>query len=301
MKQKDQIFISYVREDLKLAKRLCIDLKKHELNVWIDFENLRGGEVWDVSIKKAIKNSRFFVILNSNNSVNKVGFGQNEIKVALEEIKNYPPNKVYIIPIRVDTCEIEYEELKHLHWIDMFPNWNAGIQKIIKSVGFELKHEPNANNHKYELPSIDLKVSDFNELAKAIDRGLNFKKTTSSLYENFGISFSDLSAILHISVRTMYARNRSGKKARFTPIESEKLYELSVFFDNLTRTLHNDKYIPTGKNLVAVWLHRSNPKLRENLKPIDLLINKLNFDELTRIFEEDMQVNEGNFTKRKDS
>ena len=69
-----QIFISYAREDVEAARKLYRDLKNAELNPWLDEEVLLPGQNWKSAIKKAIKESRFFIALLSSNSVKKGGF-----------------------------------------------------------------------------------------------------------------------------------------------------------------------------------------------------------------------------------
>ena len=60
-----QIFISYAREDVEAARKLYRDLKNAELNPWLDEEVLLPGQNWKSAIKKAIKESRFFIALLS--------------------------------------------------------------------------------------------------------------------------------------------------------------------------------------------------------------------------------------------
>ncbi len=48
---------------------------------------------------------------------------QKEFNHALGEI---PPDKIYIIPVRLDDCEIPYEKLHDL-WADLFPRIKTGL------------------------------------------------------------------------------------------------------------------------------------------------------------------------------
>ena len=57
--QENTVGISYASEDVDAAKRLREDLKDTGLNPWLDKERLIGGQNWEVSIKKAIKKSKY--------------------------------------------------------------------------------------------------------------------------------------------------------------------------------------------------------------------------------------------------
>lgn len=134
MSKKSQVFLSYARVDRENAKRIFDDLKRNEVNIWADFDALRPGENWKTAIKKAIEESRYFLAFLSSNSVNRRGFVQKEIKIALEILDEFPESDIYIIPIRMDKCNPSHEKLKELHWVDMFPSWKEGIRKILSVV-----------------------------------------------------------------------------------------------------------------------------------------------------------------------
>jgi hypothetical protein len=137
MTENNTVFISYAREDSDAAKRLYNDLKNAHLNPWLDVESILPGENWDAAIKKAIKNSRYFMALLSSNSVTKTGYVQKELKNALEEQDKLPELGVYIIPIRLDNCEMPYEKLEKIHYADFFPDWNKGLKRILQVMSKE--------------------------------------------------------------------------------------------------------------------------------------------------------------------
>ena len=73
---EELVFISYAREDRSWAERLYMDLRKQEIDVWMDTRNLSAGADWQLEIKKAIRSSRYFILLLSKYSINKRGFIQ---------------------------------------------------------------------------------------------------------------------------------------------------------------------------------------------------------------------------------
>ncbi len=131
------IFISYGREDAEAAKKIYKDLRAYGYVPWLDTESLLAGENFESAIRKAIRESRFFLALLSHSSVNKKGFVNKEIATALEILSEYPPTKKYLIPVRLDNCQPSHDKLSELHRVDMFPLWNEGIEKIRKAIKSE--------------------------------------------------------------------------------------------------------------------------------------------------------------------
>jgi hypothetical protein len=142
------VFISYAHEDESSAEKLSKDLKKAGLFPWRDKESIRAGEDWKLAISKAIKNSRYFIPLFSSKSVDKIGHVQKEFKYALDIFENYPPADIFIIPVRIDECEIPYPKLESIDYADLFPHWNKGIERILKSIGIETKEEKTIQENK---------------------------------------------------------------------------------------------------------------------------------------------------------
>src|SRR5688500_9649920 len=112
------VFISYANEDARDAERLSRDLKNAGVGTWRDKDSIRAGENWKLAISRAIKNSRYFIPLFSSKSVGKIGYVHKEFKYAIDVLENYPPSEIFIIPVRLDNCEIPYERLESLHYAD---------------------------------------------------------------------------------------------------------------------------------------------------------------------------------------
>ncbi|MFZ0513789.1 MAG: toll/interleukin-1 receptor domain-containing protein [Candidatus Nitrosopolaris sp.] len=134
MQEQNTVFLSYAREDSDAAKRLYEDLKNDGLSPWLDKESLLPGQNWEIEIRKAIKNSRYFIALLSSNSVDKRGFVQKEFKFALEVLDEVPESQIFVIPARLNECKIPYEKLRKYQYVDLFPSWEGGVQKILRSM-----------------------------------------------------------------------------------------------------------------------------------------------------------------------
>lgn len=132
IENQNSIFLSYAHEDKKIALKLFNDLTYQGLDVWIDDISLKVGQRWKPEIQKKIQQSRFFIALLSSNSVNKIGFVQKELRIALDQLDYFPESETYIIPIRIDDCRPNFERLNDIQWIDLFPSYQKGLIKFLK-------------------------------------------------------------------------------------------------------------------------------------------------------------------------
>src|SRR5437763_14201787 len=55
------VFLSYAREDAAAARRIAEALRAHEVEVWFDENELRGGDAWDAKIRRQIKECALFM------------------------------------------------------------------------------------------------------------------------------------------------------------------------------------------------------------------------------------------------
>jgi hypothetical protein len=131
-----QVFISYAHEDKEKARRLYSELRNAGVNPWFDEDSLSPGERWESEIRKGIKNSRYFIPLLSRNSVMKKGYVQKELKSALDILDEIRESDIYIMPVRLDEIEVSDlpRKLAHIHIEDLFPDWNRGVEKILKAI-----------------------------------------------------------------------------------------------------------------------------------------------------------------------
>ena len=131
---KPYVFISYAKEDFKLADKLYTYLKENLIIAWMDYHSLVPGQNWKVEINKAIKKCSAFIILLSNTAVDKRGFIQKELRTAVDVLDEIPASSIYLIPARLDNCTPSHERLEDLHWVDLFPDFDAGFDKILNAL-----------------------------------------------------------------------------------------------------------------------------------------------------------------------
>ncbi len=126
-----KIFINYAKEDKDSVLKLYTALHTIGCTPWMDEFNILPGQNWKYETTKAIEEADFILICLSSFSVAKKGYVQKEIKIALDIIDLLPQNKVFIIPIKLDECNVP-DNLKDWQAVDLFaPN---GFQKFVYSI-----------------------------------------------------------------------------------------------------------------------------------------------------------------------
>ncbi|HKI07205.1 MAG TPA: toll/interleukin-1 receptor domain-containing protein [Nitrososphaeraceae archaeon] len=103
-------------------------------NPWLDTKSLLAGQNWKIIIKNSIRNSRYIIALLSSNSIGKRGFVQKELKEALEVLDEFPESQIFMIPVRLNDCNVNHTTLNEFHRVDLFPNWEEGIKRILVSL-----------------------------------------------------------------------------------------------------------------------------------------------------------------------
>ena len=97
------IFLSYASQDADAALRICEALRAAGLEVWFDQSELRGGDAWDASIRKQIKECALFVpmISESTNSRSE-GYFRLEWKLAVDRSHLMADDQPFFLPVILD-------------------------------------------------------------------------------------------------------------------------------------------------------------------------------------------------------
>ena len=165
MKKKSeiQIFLAHASEDKPAVFELYDRLKAAGYKPWLDKKDLIPGQNWRTEIPNAIKNSQFFIACLSQKSITKEGYVQIEFKLALSKYAEMPPQVIYIIPLRLNDCNIpdlrqeEYGvNLRDLHWLDYWEK--DGFEQIEKTIAHqfapfeeETPQQPRLKSFKFDV------------------------------------------------------------------------------------------------------------------------------------------------------
>jgi len=149
-------FIAYVREDSHRVDRLQRRLEASGVPVWRDTADLWPGEDWRAKVRQAILSQALvFIACFSANSVTRSRSYQNEeLVLAIEQLRVRRPDVPWLIPVRFDDCDIpDFDlgggrSLASLQRVDLFGDeFEDGIARVVAAtVRILEKHGHNAKS-----------------------------------------------------------------------------------------------------------------------------------------------------------
>jgi len=125
---KANIFLIHAHSDRETVHKLYLRLVRDRLNVWLDAERLQPGQDWQSEIRNALLQCDVAIVCLSNGFDKQQGYRHEELKLALEKANFLPNDKVFIIPVRLEQCDMP-ESLRHLHRVDLFKP--GGYKKLV--------------------------------------------------------------------------------------------------------------------------------------------------------------------------
>ena len=136
------VFLAYVREDWRAVERLYDALESKGFDPWFDRRKLLPGQNWPRSIEDAIEATDFVIACFSTHSVTKKGGFQAEIRYALDCARRVPLDDVFLIPVRLDGCRVPPSIRRETQYIDLFPDWDRGLRRILAVLARQIKRKP---------------------------------------------------------------------------------------------------------------------------------------------------------------
>lgn len=136
------VFISYAHDDESAALGLCERLRQSGLRPWIDKQQLEVGQEWDRVIREALKTADFIVVCLSKRSINKRGYVQREIRLALDLYNDMPLGRRLLMPVRLEQCAVP-DELARYQYADLFRS--DGVDRLVRSILGEWQSRSNAD------------------------------------------------------------------------------------------------------------------------------------------------------------
>jgi hypothetical protein len=140
---RPKVFLAYVLEDAAKVERIFDQLAACGFDPWMDRKKLLPGQNWPRAIERAIETSDFFLACFSRDSVGKRGGFQAEIHYALECARRIPLDEIFILPVRLDPCDVPGRIRSELQYIDLFANWQRGLRTIVATMQAELARRRN--------------------------------------------------------------------------------------------------------------------------------------------------------------
>ena len=102
------IFLSYTSQDAESVRRICAALRAAGLEVWFDQNELRGGDAWDASIRRQIRDCALFVpVISAHTEERGEGYFRLEWRLAVERSHLMADDQAFLMPVVIDdTTEV---------------------------------------------------------------------------------------------------------------------------------------------------------------------------------------------------
>ncbi len=139
---KLRVFLCHSSHDKPVVRELYRRLlAKDWIIPWLDEENLLPGQDWGIEIEKAIEIADVVIVCLSTDSVGKEGYIQRELKFALDIALEKPEGTIFIIPLRLDDCQIP-RRLHSWQYLDYFPESRRELSysKLVESLTLRWGH-----------------------------------------------------------------------------------------------------------------------------------------------------------------
>jgi TIR domain-containing protein len=164
------VFISYVREDSHHIDRLQQTLEAAGVSVWRDKADLWPGEDWRTKIRRTITDNAlvFLACFSSQSGARKKSYQNEELLLAIEQLRLRRPDDPWLIPVRFDDCDIPDLDigggrtLASIQWVDLFDDRrDAGIARLVRTILRILGQGPSASARwQPASPRINVGVAD---------------------------------------------------------------------------------------------------------------------------------------------
>ena len=97
------VFLSYSSQDADAARRICAALRAAGIEVWFDESELRGGDAWDASIRRQIRDCALFMpIISASTNARGEGYFRLEWRLAVERSQLMADDQAFLLPVVID-------------------------------------------------------------------------------------------------------------------------------------------------------------------------------------------------------
>ena len=207
----NKVFISYVRENIKIVDRLCQELRSHGIEVWLDRNDIDPGSYWEQAIRRAIQQGAFFIACFSEEYNNRGQTYMNEeLTLAIDELRQRSPDQIWFIPVKLNECAIPDRDigggktLQALQYVNLYENWDDSIQRILKVIQpglsepvisanaveqSETQVQPQAANAYFDQGNAYHSEADYDRAIQAFSGAIELKPDYAEAYFNRGNAY----------------------------------------------------------------------------------------------------------------
>jgi hypothetical protein len=97
------VFLSYASADRVAARALRDTLLRAGLDVWLDEEELAGGEAWDAKIRQQIRTCTYVMpVISATTEARREGYFRREWRLAVERTLDLADDVLFLTPVAID-------------------------------------------------------------------------------------------------------------------------------------------------------------------------------------------------------
>jgi hypothetical protein len=126
-----RIFLAHSSEDKFAVRELYGRLRNEGFEPWLDEEDILPGQSWRREIERAIRDVDVIIVCLSQTALRQRGHLQREISFALDTAEEQPEGAVFLIPLKLEECEIP-DRLVRWQWVNLFER--NGYDRLIKAL-----------------------------------------------------------------------------------------------------------------------------------------------------------------------
>ena len=136
-------FLCHESRDKPLVEEVAAQLEARGIRIWLDKQNLRGGDSWPQLIPQVIeKQAHYFIVLQSPRMLDKPeSYFFREIKLAMERQEGFAPGLRFMLPAILERDpQLPLAALSKVHCLDLTES--GGIDNLATAILEDWKQRP---------------------------------------------------------------------------------------------------------------------------------------------------------------
>ncbi|HST60285.1 MAG TPA: TIR domain-containing protein [Longimicrobium sp.] len=202
------VFLSYASPDRDRVLRVHHFLLENGVGVWMDIERILPGQHWESEIRRALDAAVAVIVFISQNSVDRTGYVQRELRMVVDKLHERPDHRIYAIPVTLDPGVTIPDALKRLHCLVLADA--GGQDQLLKAVHAALGKVERTREAAQVNAGVDWRFDSYKEDWEGLP-GYDVEVTWPIYRSETYPLVSQISDAIQSEVRMMVARERSTK------------------------------------------------------------------------------------------
>jgi TIR domain-containing protein/uncharacterized protein DUF3298 len=128
------VFLSYASPDRDRVLAIYDFLSANGVGVWMDARRILPGQNWEFEIRRALDAAAAVVVFISQNSVDRTGYVQRELRMVIDKLHERPVHRIYAVPVILNPEVPVPDALKHLHCLTLAgPHDQASLLQAVRT------------------------------------------------------------------------------------------------------------------------------------------------------------------------